>query len=172
MCSGAQLWTGLPGPQQGYGLVSGARSWYQLAKMGKADDPKNPELTSISIAQVKSGLKVEVKGFHEEYPGAGCQRTGEIWITRHGGYSGGRPYSFTLRGNDGTYELIDVAAILQADKSTRIRFRSNGSPGWHITFLELRDTLADVVIQDIPLSVRTPEVPQRIASGIDRYETT
>jgi Subtilase family len=170
--TGTRLLDDIPLSQQGYGLINAAQSWTQLSKMSNADDPQNPELTSISLSQIKGGKKTEVQGFQVDLPKAGETLSGEIWLTRRGGYAGPRGYTFALRGNDGSITLLDSEATLVRDEPARVRFKSNGAPGWHIVFLELRDAKADVVMQDVPVSVRVPEVPEKAAPGVDTYEAT
>lgn len=170
--TGTRLLPGFPLSQQGYGLINAANSWDQLTKMAKADDPANNELTSFTVSRMEAGRSVEVQGFHADLAKPGEKLEGEIWITRRGGYAGGRKYTFSLRGNDGSYELLDHEATLERDKAVRVRFRTNGASGWNIVFLELRDAKADVVMQDVPLSVKVPDVPEKIALGVDKYEAT
>jgi hypothetical protein len=170
--TGTRLLPGFPISQQGYGLINAAQSWEQLAKMAKADDPANPKLTSFAVSRVEAGKTVEVQGFHADLANPGQKLDGEIWITRHRGYARGRKYTFALRGNNGVYELLDHEATLERDKPARVRFKTNGASGWNIVFLELRDARADVVMQDVPLSVRVPDAPEKIAPGVDRYEST
>ena len=167
--TGTRLLDGFPLSQQGYGLINAANSWDQLVKMAKADDPANPELTSFTVSRVEERERIGVQGFHADLPDPGDKLEGEIWITRHAGYAGGRKYTFALRGNNGSFELQDHEATLEQGKPTRIRFRTSGVSGWNIAFLELRDVKADVVMKDVPLSVRNPDVPQNIAPGIERY---
>jgi hypothetical protein len=170
--TGTRLLEGFPLSKQGYGLINAANSWNQLAKMARADDPTNKNLTSFTISHMEAGRSVEIQGFHADLAKAGEKLQGEIWITRHGGYAGGRKYTLSLRGNDGDYELLDREATLERDKSTRVRFRTNGAPGWKIAFLELRDAKAEVVMQDVPLSVRAPDVPEKTVAGVDKYDST
>jgi Subtilase family len=170
--TGTKLLDGFPVGQQGYGLINAPQSWDQLAKMAKADDPNNAELTSFTLSRVEDGKTMEVQGFQADVANPGEKLDGEILITRRGGYAGARKYTFSLRGNDGSVALLDHAATLERDKPTRVRFRSNGASGWHIAFLELRDVKADVVMQDVPLSVRAPDVPEKIAPGVEKYEST
>jgi len=186
--TGARLLPGIPVSQQGYGLIDAARSWEQLAKMAKADDPANPELTWFSVARVQDApgtakdsgeaagphpnKMVAVQEFHEDLARAGEKVDGEVWITRHGGYAGGRKYTFSLGGDDAGFELVDHQATLVRDKAVRVRFRSNGAPGWNIAFLELKDAEAHVVIADVPLSVRASDVPNEIAAGVDQYQAS
>jgi hypothetical protein len=170
--TGARLLEGIPASQQGYGLVNAARSWDQLAKMAQADDPKNPELTSFTFSRLVSGNRVAVQGFHTDLAQPGEKITSEIWITRHGGYAGGRKYRLALRGNDGNYSLLDHEATLVRDNPVRVRFATNGASGWQLVFLELRDTKANVVMQDVPLSVRVPDVPETLVPGVDNYKST
>jgi hypothetical protein len=170
--TGARLLDGFPVSEQGYGLINAARSWQQLAKMANADDPKNAELTSFTVSRMEDGKVVQIQGFQADLANYGEKLSGEILITRHGGYAGGRKYTFSLLGNDGSIALLDHEATLERDKATRVRFRTSGTPGWHVVFLELHDTKADVVMQDVPLSVREPEVPEKIEPGIEKYEST
>jgi hypothetical protein len=170
--TGARLLDGFPVSQQGYGLINAAQSWNQLAKMAGADDPSNAELTSFTLSRTEGQKTIEVQGFQADVAKPGEKLDGEILITRHGGYAAGRKYTFSLRGDDGSFVLLDHAATFERDKPSRVRFKTNGASGWHIVFLELRDTKADVVMQDVPLSVRVPDVPEKIAPGVDKYEST
>jgi hypothetical protein len=169
--TGTRLLESFPLSQQGYGLINAAQSWDQLAKMSKADDRVNPVLTSFTVARLEDGRNIEVQGFHSDLAKPGEKLEGEIFITRHGGYASGRKYAFSLRGNNGSYELLDREGTLERDKPVRVRFRTNGASGSNIVFLELRDVAADVVMEDVPLSVRVPNVPEKIAPGLERYES-
>ena len=42
---------------------------------------------------------VTVNGFHADVPKAGGTLAGELWLTRHGGYGGGRDYRLSVRGD-------------------------------------------------------------------------
>lgn len=170
--TGTRLLEGFPLSQQGYGLINAVQSWGQLVKMAKADDPANPELTSFTLSRMEGGHTEEVQGFHADLANVGEKLDGEIWITRRGGYAGGRKYTFSLRGNDGTYTLLDHQATLVRNQPVRVRFRTNGQSGWEIAFLELRDVTANVVMQDVPLSVRVPALPEAMAPGVDKYQST
>jgi hypothetical protein len=170
--TGARLLEGIPVSRQGYGLINAAHSWEQLRKMAKADDSSNPDLTSFTVSRVVSGTQSDVQEFHRDLDRAGEEVEGEVWITRHGGYAGGRKYTFSLRGDDLGFMLLDHEATFVRDRAVRVRFRSNGAPGWNIAFLELRDAKADAVMQDVPLSVRAPVVPDKVAPGMDRYGAT
>ena len=183
--TGAHLLKGIPVSRQGYGLVNAADSWNQLAKMSRADDPANSELTSFSVSMPDdSGAgknpgkttdlvqKETIEEFHRDLMRAGEQVEGEISITRHGGYAEGRRYQLSLRGDAKSFILLDHHVTLVRDKPARVRFRSSGAPGWNIALLELRDVKADVVMEDVPLSVRTPEEPEKIALGVEKYEAT
>jgi hypothetical protein len=169
--TGARLLEGFPASEQGYGLVNAAQSWDQLSKMANADDPSNPELTSFTVSRADGDKTINVQGFQADLVKAGASLRDELVITRHGGYAGSRLYTFALRGNDGSFTLLDRGAALVQGKPARVRFRTNGAAGWHIAFLELRDAKAGVVMQDVPLSVRVPEVPEKIAPGVDRYKS-
>lgn len=170
--TGARLLADIPVSQQGYGLVSADSSWQQLVKMARADDPANPELTSFTLSQMKNERLMAVRGFQEAITTSDGILSGEIWITRHGGHAGFRQYSFSLRGNDGTFILVTSRATLAVEKTIAIRFQLSASPGWHVAFLELRDEAADVVMEDVPLSVRVAEKPESTDPGVDRYRAT
>jgi Subtilase family len=170
--TGTRLLEGFPVWQQGYGLIDADRSWRQLVEMAKADDPGNKELTSFTVSRMQAGRSAEVQGFHADLGRPGEKLEEDIWVTRQGGYSGGRKYTLSLRGNDGSYELLDHKAIMLRGKAVRIRFKTDGTSGYHVVFLELRDVKAKVVMQDVPLSVKVPEVPHVIAPGVDKYEST
>ena len=167
--TGARLLNGFPVSQQGYGLVNAARSWDQLVKMARADDPANPELTSFSIARDLDGKKIEVQGFNQSIDKPWTKIEGEIWITRHGGYAGDRQYTFGLRGDHRSFELLDHEATLSQGKPVRVRFRALGAPGWNIALLDLRDVKADVVMGDVPLEVKAPELGREVAPGVVRF---
>ena len=169
--TGTRLLDGFPVSQQGYGPVNVAQSWNQLSKMTKADDPANPELTWFSVARKENGKFKQVEGFRVEVTHAGALVEGEIWVTRHGGYAGRRRYTFSLRGDDEGFELLDHEATLIRDKAARVRFRVTAVQGWNIALLGLRDVAGDVVMQDVPLSVRAPETPNKVAPGVDKYES-
>jgi hypothetical protein len=170
--TGAGLLEGIPASQQGYGLINAARSWDQLSKMAKADDPANPELTSFTFSRTDGQAKTDVEGFQSDLATPGEKLNGEILITRHGGFAGGRKYALSLRGDTGGFVLVDHAVTLDRDKPARVRFRTSGVPGWNLAFLELRDATANVVMEDVPLSVRVPDKPEEIAPGVDKYEST
>jgi hypothetical protein len=171
--TGARLLDGMPVSQQGYGLVNAARSWDQLTKMAKADDQANSELTSFTLASCADEEKCgDIQEFHKDLNQAGEKVDGEVWITRHGGYAGARKYALSLRGDAKSFELLDHEATFERDKPVRIRFRASGAPGWNIALLELRDSQADVVMQDVPLSVRAPATPDVTAPGVDKYTAT
>ena len=170
--TGAHPLEGIRASRQGYGLINAAQSWDQLVKMAKADDPANSELTAFTISRAQFSEAADVQEFHQDLAKAGEAVTGEVWITRHGGYAAGRKYTFSLRGDSEGFELLDHDATLARDRPVRVRFRSKGAPGWNIALLELRDAEADVVMQDVPLSVRAPAVPDKVAPGVDKYEAT
>ena len=167
--TGSRLLDGFPLSEQGYGLINASQSWNQLARMANADDPTNPALTSLAVSRLTDGKFVEVHGFHADLANPGGDVEGEIWITRHGGFAGERKYSLTLRGNNGSFKLLDHEATLKQGEPVRIRFHVDGRSGWNIVFLELRDVKADVVMQYVPLSVRIPDAPESIGPGVDRF---
>lgn len=170
--TGASFVHGFPAFQQGFGLVNAAAAWDQLVKMAKADDPENPVLTSFVVARTEGADRKEVNGFQADLPRSGRTIEGELWITRKGGYSGARAYRLALRGDDGTYELLDRAATFVRDQPARLRFSARITPGLHVAFLQLLDTKAGVVMQEIPLSLRAPDVPETVAPGIEKYQAT
>lgn len=170
--TGTRLVQGFPASVQGFGLIDAARAWDQLAKMAKADDPRNSLLTSFTAARVQDGERKEVNGFQGDLPQPGGVVRGELWITRHGGYAGGRTYAFALRANDGTYELLDRKATLVRDRPVRVRFAAKITSGLHVVFLQLLDVRVGVVMEEIPLSVRAPDVPETIAPGVEKYIAT
>ena len=170
--TGAHLLQGIPVSQQGYGLINAADSWNQLSRMARADDPNSPELTSFTVSVMDGGQMVPAQEFHRDLEKSSDKVEGAIWITRHGGYAAGRKYTLSLRGDDRGFELRDQQVTLARDKAVRVRFRATGTPGWNIALLELRDVAADVVMQDVPLSLRSPEIPEKVAPGVEKYRTT
>src|ERR1700733_3153926 len=111
--TGTKILDGFPVSQQGYGLINAAQSWDQLAKMAKADDPQNAELTSFTVSRKEGQKTIEVQGFQADVAKPGEKLDGEILITRRGGYPGARKYTLSLRGNDGGVVLLDHAATLE-----------------------------------------------------------
>jgi hypothetical protein len=168
----ARMIPGIPVYQQGYGLIQAHGAWMQLAKMAAADDPASASLTSFEFAQIKHGLKKEVKGYYHEVAAPSDTVDSEILVTRRGGYVGGRLYSFALRGNDGTYRLLTKNAVLVQDRPAKIRFKARAASGFHVAFVELIDQKAGVAIQQIPLSLKVPDVPESVAAGVDEYKAT
>lgn len=169
----------LPGfstAQQGHGLVDAAGAWEQLAKMAKADDPKNPTLTSFTVARRfdrnNSGTRLAVHGFYMDVPKAGATIRGQLWLTRVGGYNGSRAYRLALRADDGTFRLAESRIAFPRSQAVEIRFKAKATPGRHVAFMQLIDAHSDAVIQEIPLSLRAPEAPATIAPGTERYVTT
>jgi hypothetical protein len=170
--TGAQLLEGFPVWMQGYGVVNAARSWEQMTKMAKVDDPENAVLTSLAISRTLNRRRIEVYGYDAEFHKLGIQHEGELWLTRIGGYPGPRSYRLSLRGNDGSFQLLTPQLSLERGKPELVRFRTTGASGRHTALLELRDTLADVIIQDVPLSVRLPDRPEKTDPGVDEYESS
>lgn len=166
----AQQIHGFPSSLQGYGRVNAAHAWEQLVKMAKADDPKNPELTYFTLAREQRGKQVH--GFHADLAQPGKLLQDELWLTRVGGYASSRRYRLSLRADDGTYKLLDPEVSFVRDASMRVRFEAKITPGLHVAFIQLRDATADVVMQEVPLSVRAPEIPEVVATGIERYRQT
>jgi hypothetical protein len=170
--SGATWIEGFNASEQGFGVVNAAGAWEQLVRMAKGDDPKNPTLTSFKISIRRQNALTEVNGFHADADRSARSLDSEIWLSRVGGREGGWTYEFGLRGNDGTFTLIDKAKVLTQGKPGRVRFRAKVTPGLHIAFLQLRDANTGVVMQEVPLSVRVPETPRRVAPGVEEYTST
>lgn len=168
--TGTHLIDGFAAAEQGLGLVNADGAWNQLVRMAKADDPTNPTLTSFTVAKSQGRSSDAIYGFHGSYDSAGAKR-GELWIIRHGGYHSGRKYEFSLRGNDGTFSLVDHAATLLPNVPAKVSFRISVQPGLHVALLQLRDVKADVVMLEIPLTAGSPATMQTVAPGVDQYET-
>lgn len=172
----AKLLSGFSTAQQGHGLVDAAGAWAQLVQMARADDPKNPMLTSFTIARPASGSvdgkRMPVHGFHADLPQSGMRVPGALWVTRTGGYDGPRPYRLRLRGDDGTYRLVKSQITLPRDEAVKIGFEAKALPGTHVAFIQLIDMKADAVMQEIPLSLRAPETPMIVAPGVELLSTT
>jgi len=158
-----------PSSQQGFGLINAAGAWEQLVRMASADDPGNPALTSFTISTKRGFVLEETNGFRADVLQPGKNLQGEVWITRKGGFSGGREYAFGLRGDDGIFKLIDTRQLLMRNRPVRVRFFTKVEPGLHVAFLQLRDAKARVVMQEVPLCVRAPNIPEPISPGVDKY---
>ena len=172
LTASARLIPGFPISEQGYGVVNAAGAWDRLMKMATADDPSNPELTSFTIQRKEGGETRDVNGFSVEMSTAGETVDGELWITRRGGYAGGRAYRLALRGDDGTFSLVDERAIFVQGKPTRVHFKATVGSKWHVAFLQLIDAKADAVMEEVPLSVEGPDVPDMVSIGVEKYEAT
>jgi hypothetical protein len=170
LTSSARVLPDFPHSEQGYGVVNAAAAWDQLAKMAAADDPANPELTSFSIARNEHEQLRPVNGFSEELSGLGGSLDGELWVTRRGGYSGGRDYSLKLRSDDGTFTLLDTKATLVRNQAVRVRFKAKASSKWHVAFLQLIDTKADAVMEEVPLSIQAPDAPETVEPHVEKYQ--
>ncbi len=158
--------------QQGFGVVDAAGAWDQLVRMAQADDPANPILTSFDLQRTRVGAAEPVQGIVEDRLRAGDTLRDELWITRRGGYAGGRAYALTLRGDDSTYALTDSSLTLVRDVPTRVGLVIRVRPGVHAAFLRLSDARVGAVMQEVPLYVRAPDVPTRRGVGMDLYEET
>ena len=170
--AGARLIDGIPTYEQGYGVVNAAGAWEQLVKMARADDPANPELTSFTFSHLEDGRTKEIDGYYREATTPGGELKDAIWVTRHGGFAGGREYRFSLRGDDGTYSLLKTKAKLRRDDPVEIRFRAKTTSGFHVSMLELTDAATGTVMQLVPLSVKVPDVPEVLGPGVDKYTAT
>jgi len=170
--TGARWIRGIPSTTQGFGLVNAAGAWEQLAKMAKADDPDNPVLTSFIATRKENGKSRVVNGFQADLPKAGGPFAGELWLTRIGGYGGGRDYELSVRGDDGTYEILDPKVSFVRDRPERVRFNAKLTGGLHVGFLQLKDVKASVVMQEVPLSVRVPEVLEEETPFVEKYRQT
>jgi hypothetical protein len=170
--TGTRWVSGFPASLQGFGLVNAAGAWDQLTKMAGADDPSNPVLTSFAVTRVLQGQRAEVNGFQADLPLAAGTVQGELWITRRGGYARGRDYRLALRGDDGSYTLLDREIVLSQDQPARVRFSAKVRSGLHLAFLQLIDAKAEVVMQEVPLSLKAPGVPEILAPGVEKYQRT
>lgn len=169
LLTGSRLLPGFSVAEQGFGLADAAGAWNQLVGMGRADDPHNAMLTSFTLWRPFIG---RVYGFAADLARPDVTVRGEISVIRHGGYPGGRTYELSFRGNDGTYRLLDRRVVLTQDQPTRVRFEVHAGGGKHVALLQLRDSKARIVMQEIPLSVRSPDVPVMLAPGIEWYHAT
>jgi hypothetical protein len=168
----ARIIPGIPIYEQSYGLIQADAAWNQLAKMAKADDSANAVLTSFTVSQMRNGQQKAIDGYYHEVTAPHGTLNAEIWVTRRGGYSGARPYSFALRGDDGTYTLLTTKAPLAQDKPARIRFQAQVTSGFHVAFVELIDKNTGAVMQLVPLSLKAPDVPKILGTGIEQYQAT
>jgi hypothetical protein len=159
---------GIPMYEQGYGLINAAGAWDQVVKMAKVDDPTNPMLTSFTVSQ--QGEKID--GYYREVTMPGGIVDGEISVARHGGYAGGRTYTFALRGDADSYTLLTTKATLEQNQPVKIRFKAKATSGFHVVFVELIDEKTGTIMQMIPLSVKVPDVPKVLNAGVDLYEAT
>jgi len=163
---------GFPTSEQGFGLVNAASAWRALVEMAKADDPVNPILTAFVVERLLGGRRAKVNGFQADLPYPNQALEGELWVTRRGGYAGARRYRLSLRGDDGTYTLLDHRIALVRDTAVCVRFSARVKSGLHVAFLRLTDAAAGAVMQEIPLSARAPEVPTVVAPGVEDYRAT
>jgi len=157
--------------QQGHGVIDAAGAWDQLTRMAAADDRANPELTSFIIEQGSSQERHPAEGFWSDFPEKRGAQTGQLWVTRRGGHRGSRRYALSLRGNDGTFQLLTRQLSLIQGVPAPVRFSFRVSPGQHLAFVRLLDISARVVMQEVPLFERT-SVSEAIAPGVYEYRTT
>ena len=163
---------GFPAAYQGYGLIDAAGAWDQLVRMGEADDPSNPTLTSFKVVSQEGVQREEVYGFHQDFEKAEESVSGALLIERVGGYEGARAYRLALRADDGTYTLEDTKANFVRGVPTRVRFRTTVRSGMHVAFVQLVDEKTASLMQEIPLSVRAPEIPETLGPGVEKYQAT
>jgi len=83
---------------------------------------------------MRQGRLYERNGFHADLRQPGDTLQGEIWVTRHGGYSGQRAYVLGLSGDCENFTLIDKEEILERDKPVRVRFSVKVRPGLYVAF--------------------------------------
>ena len=133
--------------------------------MATADDPSNPELTSFKIEGADGRVRKEVNGFVAESSKVGEQIDGELWITREGGYGGGRAYRLALRANEGAFSLVDAKVTLVQGKAERVRFRAISYPKWNLAFLQLIDEKTNAVMEEVPLSIQAPDAAGGSSAG-------
>ncbi len=170
--TGARWIKGIPSTTQGYGLVNAAGAWEQLSRMASADDPANPVLTSFTAYRMENGQRRVVNGFQADVPKPGGTLAGELWLTRNGGFDGGREYQLSVRGVEEIYEIVDEKVTFVRDRPERVRFKARLTPGLHVGFLQLKDTKAGGVMQEVPLSVRVPEMLEMLAPFVEKYQQT
>lgn len=170
--TGSHLLSGVAISKQGFGVVDALGAWNQLAKMATADDPRNPELTRFSVTREQDGKHNQVSGFQADLESSRSVMQDDLWITRHGGYRSGRPYVLKLRGNDGTFSLTRTHVILSRDKPARVQFSARVSSGVHVAFLQLTDATSNVVMGEVPLAIRAPDIPEVLEQGIDKYQAS
>ncbi len=170
--TGAHLVPGFPVSKQGFGLIDADGAWNQLTKMAAADDPRNPSLTTFTVERLQGSVRKKVNGFQADLQEEKGSMPGELWITRLGGYAGGRTYTLRLRGNDGTYSLLDQQMTFVRDRPARVRFSAKVTAGLHVAFLQFIDAKSGVVMQEVPLSIRAPHIPEIIATGVEKYQMT
>jgi hypothetical protein len=172
LMTGARVVPGFSQAEQGYGVVNAAGAWDQLRKMASADDPANSAITSFDVSRKRDGRLKQVNGFSEEIAKPGGNVEGEVWITRHGGYPGGREFVFRLRGGDGVFTLIDQRGRLAPEKPVRVRFAAKVEPKLHVAFLQLVDAETDVVMEAAPLSIKGPDIPELAGQYVEKYQAT
>lgn len=166
---GARVLGDFPAAQQGFGVVDANAAWEQLKAMSAVDDPNNPVLTSFTVEEAVQGDRKPVQGYQADEVPDGQTISGELWVTRHGGYAGPRSYRLDLKLDDKTYSLPDRKAVFIRDQPTVVHFKAVATPGLHVAFLQLIDAQAGVVMQEIPLAVRTPHMPATVAAGVEQY---
>jgi hypothetical protein len=160
----------LPRDQQSHGLIDAAAAFEQLRRMARADDPDTSQLTSFKITRGMQTQATQVYGYVADLPHAGASTmAGDLWITRLGGYPGGRRFRFGIRNNDGTYKLVTRSAALVQGQPARVKFQIRARAGMHQSFLQLRDDRTGTVMQEVPLSIRVPELPTNVAPGVEEY---
>lgn len=172
LTSSARAVPGFSPSEQGYGVVNAAAAWDQLIKMAAADDPSNPELTSFTFARKEYGQLKPVNGFVEKLTAPGEFVNGELWITRMGGYPGGRDYIFRLSGDDSAFTLIEKKATFVRGETVRVRFGAKARSKWHVAFLQLIDAQTKAVMEEVPLSIQAPDSPKMIGPYIEKYQVS
>ncbi len=159
-----------PTVQQGHGRVNAAAAWQQLQAMDRADDPRNPELTSFEVERTFDGHRVRVHGFAAESPvGGHLEET--LWVTRHGGYPGPRLFSLRLKGDSG-FHILETRVDLPRDRPVPIHFRVQRTSGIYLGFIQLVDQHVGGPLCEIPLRLYVPEVAEAVAPGTEAYTFT
>lgn len=172
LTTSARLIPGFPISEQGYGLVNAAAAWDRLKAMSVGDDPANPELTSFTVARKDIDQLQEVNGWSQGEATVGKTLDGELWITRNGGYAGGRDYRMALRGETDAFSLMDKQVLLKEGVAERVRFKATVEPKWHVAFLQFVDARSGAVMEEVPLSVQGPDVPETVGTGVEKYQAT
>jgi hypothetical protein len=179
----ARLLDGFPTFLQGHGLVQADSLWHLLRRMGRAEVGAGSPLTYFTVERAADlrrsddgAVRVAVEGFSEDR--LGQANAGDpplervLWLTRRGGPAGARRYRLEWRGDRDVFALTRDTATMRRDVASRIVFRVQPAPGWRMAFLRLVDVAAGAVMQEIPVTVRTPLSYRVVAPFMREYVDT